>query len=161
MNKILKTLLTWLPSIIITLFFIPNALDKILNSNQTDKIVANSTIIITTGIFLLISTILFLYNKTILIGATLLTLYMTFIVFIHMYKGKPYEVTILIVMTTLFAAYIRSPKIFHQSKYANINAQSISKKSKFKLYLKPAIHNASPMVFSIASLSSLAKLLLK
>ena len=42
MNKILKTLLTWLPSIIITLFFIPNALDKILNSNQTEKIVANS-----------------------------------------------------------------------------------------------------------------------
>jgi hypothetical protein len=116
MNKILKTLLTWLPSIIITLFFIPNALDKILNSNQTDKIVANSTIMITTGIFLLISTILFLYNKTILIGATLLALYMTFIVFIHIYKGKPYEVTILIVMTTIFAAYIRKPKIFHQSK---------------------------------------------
>ena len=116
MNKILKTLLTWLPSVIITLFFIPNALDKILNSNQTDKIVANSTIMITTGIFILISTILFLYNKTILIGTTLLALYMTFIVFIHMYKGKPYEVTILIVMTTVFAAYIRKPKIFHQSK---------------------------------------------
>jgi hypothetical protein len=116
MNKILKTLLTWLPSIIITLFFIPNALDKILNSNQTDKIVANSTIMITTGIFLLISTILFLYNKTILIGATLLALYMTFIVFIHMYKGKPYEVTILIVMATIFAAYIRKPEIFHQSR---------------------------------------------
>ena len=116
MNKILKTLLTWLPSIIITLFFIPNALDKILNSNQTEKIVANSAIMIATGIFLLISTALFLYNKTILIGTTLLALYMTFIVFIHMYKGKPYEVTILIVMTTIFAAYIRSPKIFHQSK---------------------------------------------
>lgn len=116
MNKILKTLLTWLPSIIITLFFIPNALDKILNSNQTDKIVANSTIMITTGIFLLISTALFLYNKTLLIGTTLLALYMTFIVFIHMYKGKPYEVTILIVTTTIFAAYIRKPEIFHQSK---------------------------------------------
>jgi hypothetical protein len=116
MNKILKTLLTWLPSIIITLFFIPNALDKIFNSNQTDKIDANITIMITTGIFLLISTLLFLYNKTILIGTTLLALYMTFIVFIHMYKGKPHEVTILIVMTTIFAAYIRKPKIFHQSK---------------------------------------------
>lgn len=112
MSKNLKTLLTWLPSLVITLFFIPNALDKILNSNQTDKIVANSTIMITTGIFLLISTILFLYNKTILIGATLLALYMTFIVFIHMYKGKPYEVTILIVMATIFAAYIRKPKYF-------------------------------------------------
>ena len=116
MSKNLKTLLTWLPSLVITLFFIPNALDKILNSNQTDKIVANSTIMITTGIFLLISTILFLYNKTILIGATLLALYMTFIVFIHMYKGKPYEVTILIVMATIFAAYIRKPKYFIKAK---------------------------------------------
>ena len=116
MNKILKTLLTWLPSVVIILFFIPNALDKILNSNQTDKIVANSTIMITTGIFLLISTALFLYNKTILIGTTLLALYMTFIMFIHMYKGKPYEVTILIVMVTIFAAHIREPETFHQSK---------------------------------------------
>ena len=116
MSKNLKTLLTWLPSLVITLFFIPNALDKILNSNQTDKIVANSSIMITTGIFLLISTILFLYNKTILIGATLLALYMTFIVFIHMYKGKPYEVTILIVMATIFAAYIRKPKYFIKAK---------------------------------------------
>ena len=113
MNKILKTLLTWLPSIIITLFFIPNALDKILNSNQTEKIVANSAIMIATGIFLLISTALYLYNKTILIGTTLLALYMTFIVFIHMYKGKPYEVTILIVMATIFTSYLRKPQLFH------------------------------------------------
>jgi len=116
MNKILKTLLIWLPSLIITLFFIPNALDKILNSNQTDKIVANSTIMIATGIFLLISTALFLYNRTTLIGTTLLALYMTFIVFIHMYKGKPHEVTILIVMATIFASYIRKPEIFLPDK---------------------------------------------
>lgn len=121
MNKILKTLLIWLPSVIITLFFIPNALDKILNSNQTDKIVANSTILIATGIFLLIATALFLYNKTILIGTTLLALYMTFIVFIHMYKGKPYEVTILIVMATIFASYIRKPKLFNQTQKINRN----------------------------------------
>ena len=116
MNKILRTLLTWLPSVIITLFFIPNALDKILNSNQTDKIVANSSIMIATGIFLLISTAMFLYNKTILIGTTLLALYMTFIVFIHIFKGKPYEVAILIVMTTIFASYIRKPQLFHQKE---------------------------------------------
>lgn len=116
MNKILKTLLIWLPSVTITLFFIPNALDKILNSNQTDKIVANSNIMIATGIFLLISTALFLYNKTILIGTSLLALYMTLIVFIHMYKGKPYEVTILIVIATIFASYIRKPEIFFSNK---------------------------------------------
>jgi len=113
MEKILKTLLTWLPSAVITLFYIPNAFDKILNSNQTDKIVANSSIMIATGIFLLVSTGMFLYNKTILIGTSLLALYMTFIVFIHMYKGKPYEVTILIVMATIFASYIRKPEIFN------------------------------------------------
>lgn len=113
MNKILRIILLWLPSVIITLFFVPNALDKILNSSQTDKIVAISNLMIATGIFLLVSTALFLYNKTVLMGTTLFALYMTFIVFIYMYKGKPYEVTILIVMATIFAAYIRKPKLFH------------------------------------------------
>ena len=113
MNKTLRTLLMWLPSVIITLFFVPNALDKILNSSQTDKIVANSSIMIATGVFLLVSTGMFLYNKTILIGTSLLALYMTFIVFIHMYKGKPYEVAILIVMATIFASYIIKPQLFH------------------------------------------------
>lgn len=112
--KILKTYLIWTPSVIITLFFIPNALNKILHSNELDKIVTNSTVLITTGIFLLIATALFLYNKTILIGTTLLALYMTIIVFIHMYKGKPYEVAILIVMATIFASYIRKPQLYHQ-----------------------------------------------
>ncbi len=111
-KKILPTILTWLPSLIITLFFIPNALDKILNSNQTEKIVANSTLMMTTGVFLLIATAIFLYNKTVLIGTALLSFYMIFIVFIHMYKGKPYEVTILIVMATIFASYIRKPQFF-------------------------------------------------
>jgi len=115
-NKMLKTLLKWLPSVILTLFFIPNALDKILHSNQMDKVVTNSTIMIVTGIFLLIATALFLYDKTILIGTTLLALYMTFIVFIHMYKGKPYEVTILIVIATIFASYIRKPQLFQQKQ---------------------------------------------
>ena len=115
-EKIFSKILMWLPSLIITLFYIPNALDKILNSNQTEKIVTNSTILILTGVFLLISTALFLYNKTVIIGTTLLAFYMTFIVFIHMYKGKPYEVAILIVMATIFAAYIRKPQLFHQKK---------------------------------------------
>lgn len=111
-NKILATLLKWLPSAIISLFFIPNALDKILNSNQTDKIITNSAVMILAGIFILIATGMFLYNKTLLIGTALLTLYMTFIVFIHMYKGKPYELVILITMATIFASYIRKPQLF-------------------------------------------------
>ena len=114
-KNMLTKMLIWLPSLIITLFFVPNALNKILDSNQSEKIVTNSTVMISTGIFLLIATALFLYHKTILIGTSLLALYMTFIVFIHMYKGKPYEVAILIVMATIFASYIRKPKIFHQN----------------------------------------------
>lgn len=113
-RKILNKILLWLPSLIITLFYIPNALDKILNSNQADKIVANNNIMIATGIFLLASIAMFLYNRTVLVGTILLALYMTFIVFIHMYKGKPYEVAILIVMATIFASYIREPQLFHQ-----------------------------------------------
>lgn len=113
-RKILNKILLWLPSLIITLFYIPNALDKILNSNQADKIVANNDIMIATGIFLLASIAMFLYNRTVLVGTILLALYMTFIVFIHMYKGKPYEVAILIVMATIFASYIRKPQLFHQ-----------------------------------------------
>lgn len=112
MNKTLRILLVWLPSLALCLFYIPNALDKILNSAQTDKIVANSPLMIATGIFLLVSTGMFLYQKTILLGTSLLALYMTLIVFIHIYKGKPYEVTILIVMATIFAAYIRKPNLF-------------------------------------------------
>jgi hypothetical protein len=113
-KKILSTLLTWLPSVIILLFFIPNALNKILHPNQPEKFITNSIVMVGTGIFLLIASTLFLYNKTIRIGATFLASYMTFVVCIHMYKGKPYEVAILIVMATIFAAYIRKPQLFHQ-----------------------------------------------
>lgn len=113
-KKTVTTLLVWLPSVIITLFFIPNALDKIFHSNQTDKIIANTTILIIIGVFLLLATTLFLYNKTILLGTFLLALYMTCIVCIHIYKGKPYEVTILIIMATIFASYIWRPQLFHQ-----------------------------------------------
>jgi len=88
-KKIFTTILIWLPSVIITLFFIPNALDKILHSSEMNKIVSNKTILIITGLFLLIATA---------------------------YKGKPYEVAILIVMATIFAAYIRSPFTFQQKR---------------------------------------------
>jgi len=113
-GKILNRILIWLPSLAITLYYIPNALDKLLDPNQTGKIVENSAVMITAGIFLLIATALFLFNKTILIGTSMLVLYMIFIVLIHMYKGKPSEIVILILMATIFASYIRKPQLFHQ-----------------------------------------------
>lgn len=113
-DKTLNRILIWLPSLVIILFYIPNALDKLINHNQTGKVVESSAVMITAGVFILIGTVLFLYNKTILIGTSMLVLYMTFIVLIHMYKGKPSEIVILILMATIFASYIRKPQLFHQ-----------------------------------------------
>ena len=113
-DKTLKKVLIWLPSLAIILFYILNALDKLINHDQTGKVVENSAVMITAGIFILIGTALFLYNKTILIGTSMLVLYMTFIVLIHMYKGKPSEIVILILLATIFASYIRKPQLFYQ-----------------------------------------------
>lgn len=118
-KKTLKTILIWLPSVIISLFYIPNAISKIFLLNTDDKIVSSSFILILTGVYLLLSTALFLYNKTIIIGTTFLAFYMTCIVFIHILKDKPYEVTILIIMATIFAAYIRMPQLFIQKNDLN------------------------------------------
>ena len=115
-TQIFKTIVTWLPSLIITLFYIPNAFNKLLEPNQTGKVIENGALMFTIGVFLVIATALFLYNRTALLGAGLLALYMSFITIIHMYKGKPYEVAILIVMCTIFAAYIRTPKLFHKKE---------------------------------------------
>ena len=113
-KKLLLTILTWLPSLIITVFFIPNALGKIFQSNELNKVINNNAVIITVGLILLIGVVLFLIDKTIIWGTSILAIYMTFIVFIHMFKGKPYEIVILIVMSTIFAAYLRKPDLFHQ-----------------------------------------------
>ena len=110
-NNILSRILIWLPSFVITVFYIQIALNKILNINQSEKIINNGVILIAAGFFLLVAATLFLFNKTIMIGTFLLSSYMTCILFIHLFKGKPFEVTILIIMTTIFAAYLRQPKL--------------------------------------------------
>ncbi len=115
-TQVFKTVVTWLPSLIITLFYIPNAFNKLLEPNQTGKVIENGALMFSVGVFLVVATALFLYNRTVLFGAGLLALYMTFITIIHLYKGKPYEVAILIVMCTVFAAYIRMPKSFHKKE---------------------------------------------
>ena len=118
-NALLK-FIQWLPSLILLLFYLPNAINKILLKNQEGKIVSNKYVLIATGLFLLLAIILFLYNRTVLLGASLLALYMTLITCIHIYKGKPFEVALLIVIATLFAAYIRKPKIFSKNLYTNL-----------------------------------------
>src|SRR5690606_4367631 len=111
-ERTLSKILIWLPSIAIALYYIPNALDKLLDPNQTGKIIENSAVMITAGIFILTATALFLYNKTVLIGTSMLVLYMTIIVLIHKYKGKPSQIISLILMVTIFASYIRKPHLF-------------------------------------------------
>jgi len=114
-DRTISRILVWLPTLAILLFYIPNALDKLINHDQTGKIVESSAVMITAGVFILIGTALFLYNKTLLIGTSMLVLYMTFIVLIHIYKGKPAEIVILILMATVFASYIRKPKLFNKN----------------------------------------------
>ncbi len=106
--------MTWLPSLVISIFFFLNAFEKIFYSNQLDKIISNGSMIVMVGVLLLVATALFLYDETLIFGTVVLACYMTCIVFIHLLKGKPFEVVILIVMCTIFAAYLRRPKLFHQ-----------------------------------------------
>lgn len=115
-EKLIRTVLIWLPSIMISTVFIQNAMGKIFQSGQQDKIITSNTVIIIVGIILLVATALFLFDKTIIWGTTVLASYMTCISFIHMYKGKPFEVVVLIVMATIFAAYLRKPELFHKYK---------------------------------------------
>jgi hypothetical protein len=110
-SKTMKTALIWLPTIPVVSFFIQNAFDKIINSSQSDKFVSNSSILILTGVVLLVATGLFLYEKTIIIGTAILAIYMTIVVFVHINKGKPFVLTIMIVLLTIVAGYIRTVKL--------------------------------------------------
>ena len=115
-DKTLSRILKWIPSLAIILFYIPNALDKLINHDQTGKVVESSAVMITAGVYILLGVALFLYKKTMLIGTSMLALYMTFIVLIHMYKGKPAEIVILILIATIFASYIRKPLVFNKNQ---------------------------------------------
>ncbi|GGG95834.1 hypothetical protein GCM10011416_11880 [Polaribacter pacificus] len=114
--ELLKKLLVKLPSVVMAVIFIQNGLTKVFNSGQLDKVIKNQTVLILVGVLLLIATCLFLFQKTLLIGTVFLSLYMCFIVCVHLYKGKPIEVTALIIVATIFAAYLRKPELFYQDK---------------------------------------------
>lgn len=111
-EQYLMTGLRWLPSLIICLFYVPNAWSKLFYAEDLNKVISNTIALNAVGVILLVATILFLLNKTMLWGTAMLSLYMTGIVFIHILKGKPYEVAMLIVMATVFAAYLRKANLF-------------------------------------------------
>lgn len=108
----IQTLLLWIPSILIALFFIPNAIEKIFYPHQLDKVITNPVLLMGVGIVLLGATCLFLINRTMLLGTAILSLYLFAVTLIHIFKGKPYEVVSLIVIATIFAAYLRRPSAF-------------------------------------------------
>ncbi|WP_394751009.1 hypothetical protein [Spongiimicrobium salis] len=114
-NKIQKILI-WLPSVVLSMIYIQNGIGKIFRSDQMDKIISNDIVMSTVGIILLIATALFLYPKTLIWGTTILSCYMSCIVFIHLYKGKPFEVAALVVLGVIFATYLRRPEFFFQKK---------------------------------------------
>ncbi|MGB5983389.1 MAG: hypothetical protein WBG46_14700 [Nonlabens sp.] len=111
-KSFLRTTLVWLPSVILLLIYLPNAFGKIFDPVPLDKVIQSKTIMVATGIFMILGCLLFIYSKTIIIGTAMLSLYMVCISFIHFMKGKPHEVVVLIVIATIFAAYIRRPGSF-------------------------------------------------
>jgi hypothetical protein len=106
-KKNLEKILIWIPSIFVIIFFVANAWEKIFQSNQITKLGLNSTSIILVGVVILVATALFSINKTVIIGTVVLSSYMVFVAIVHMSKGKPYFLTFLIVLVTIFAGYLR------------------------------------------------------
>lgn len=112
----IKIGLIWFPSLIISVFFVLNATEKMFYPAELDKVIKNSTILIGVGSILLLATILFLIDKTMIWGTMILALYMCCITFIHIAKGKPFEVAMLIVVSVVFAAYLRQPWLFNTNE---------------------------------------------
>ncbi len=97
------TILRWLPSILVAIFFIQNGLDKIINAATLNKAGLSPAQILTVGIILLIATGLYVIDKTMITGTIILALYMTSVVFIHFNNGKPYIIASQIVLAILYA----------------------------------------------------------
>jgi hypothetical protein len=100
----------------VSMIFIQNGLGKILNPDLAGKVVQSEAFLMFVGVILIVAVVLFLNNKTIVWGASILASYMTFITCIHWYKGKPFEIVALIVVCTIFATYLRQPHFFHGDK---------------------------------------------
>ena len=115
-SKYLSPVLVWLPSVLVALVFVLNGWEKIVQPDQQGKVISDPVFIRGVGVLLLLATLLFLINRSLLVGSTFLAAYMTMIVGIHLYKGKPFEVALLIVIAVVFATYLRRPGVFHSSE---------------------------------------------
>lgn len=102
-----QTIIKWLPAMLVSIFFVQNAFEKILKSTELDKAGLSPTQILITGIVLLIATALYLIDKTMIIGTVILMLYMISVVFIHFNNGKSYIIASQIVLAIAYGAYMR------------------------------------------------------
>lgn len=104
-----RQLLSWLPSILVTLFFIGNASDKINPSVAQLKMGLTSPMMTLVGFLLLLFVLLFLIPKTMLLGAFFLTSYMVVVLVIHIRNGKPFLLTAGIGILIFIASMARCP----------------------------------------------------
>lgn len=111
-NNIPILAMKWLPSIVMVMIFVENGLGKVINSDTTDKVIKSEAFIMAVGVLLIVASVLFLFKKTMIWGASFMVLYMTVITGIHWYKDKPFEVVALIVVGVVFATFIRRPEAF-------------------------------------------------
>ena len=111
-NNNFDTALKWFPSILVAVFFTQNAFEKILQPHETAKLGLANTSVVFVGILILIATVLFLMNRTVIIGTVILASYMTVVVLVHINKGKPFLLTALIALATIFAGFSRKTKCF-------------------------------------------------
>ena len=109
----IKTIIVWLPSILVAMFFVQNAFEKIFKSTELDKVGLSSAQIIIAGVILLIATTMYLIDRTMIIGSVVLALYMIGIVGIHIQKGKPFIIAGIIVIAVGYGSYLRKVKITH------------------------------------------------
>jgi len=109
-SNILKCTISWLPTIPVVFFFLQNALEKVLYPGQLDKMGLSENALILIGVTLMVATVLFLFERTVLIGTLILATYMSIIVFIHALEEKPFLIAILIVLLIILAGFVRMPK---------------------------------------------------
>ena len=107
---------TWLTSILITCFFVDNAVNKIISPNEQLKGGLNDVEIIIVGILLLLFAVLFLIRKTGVWGAFFLTFYMVVTLAQHIKHNKPFAGTVSIIVLIIVSVLLRFPELISRQK---------------------------------------------
>jgi hypothetical protein len=108
----------WVLKGLLSLFLLFDAMMKIIKHPQavegTKQLGLPESCIQPLGIYLLITTILFLYNRTVIMGALLITAYLggaVAIMFSAQKEGHPYLFPVVFAILLWIAEYVRNEKI--------------------------------------------------